>query len=130
LHGPWQLYLHRPSSDPAVRSALEAYGRFTAPSGLSDQLPADYRGTAVLQRSFHRPTGLDDQSQLQLRIVTNFAGPLSLNEHSLGTVTASEQVFDVTRLLQTRNQVRIEVVIDARSVISQPYCDVRLEILA
>jgi hypothetical protein len=83
-----------------------------------------------LERSFHRPTGLSDQSRLQLHWRTTLRGRLTLNGESLGNVDEDESQFDITQHVLTRNRICLEVVIDDTSTIGQPTCDVRLAIFA
>ncbi len=126
LRGPWQLWLAS-ADDPRP---IEPMGRFEAPNGLGDRLPPQYRGPARLERSFHRPTGLQPTSQIHLRIHSDLCGQLSLNGQPLGHLEPGEQRFDITPLLQIRNRICIEVEIDESARMRQPSCDARLEIFA
>jgi hypothetical protein len=106
------------------------HGRFTAPDGLADRLPSNYAGWVRLERSFHRPTGLSNRSRVQLRINTNLTGQLAVNDRTLGATAIGENVFDITSLLQTRNRICLDLLIDASDAMRQPSCDARLEIFA
>jgi hypothetical protein len=74
----------------------------------------------LLQRWFHKPTGLDATSRVHLVIAGALPRRVFLNEHPLAP--ASPGVYEITSLLEVRNRLAIELPEDA------PEVQVRLEI--
>lgn len=72
------------------------------------------------RRRFNRPTSLDDWERVTLEIDrVCCAGEISLNGNAVGTLAPGEYFSaDVTEMLQSRNELRIEI--DPASVLPKP----------
>ena len=81
LNGPWEMIA--PPADEPVRVKL--------PGDWPVVAAACAAGPVVLQRWFHRPTGLDEQTAVQLITSTlPCSGSVSLNDVRLGDITAGQ----------------------------------------
>ena len=94
---------------------------------LNEILPTA-TGQIELERRFHRPTGLDDSTAVELVIgPTAHAREVQLNDVSLSIPPAAGELrFDVTSLLELNNVLRI--VVDGTEAVQ--FNAVRLEIFA
>ena len=120
LRGPWQL-------SPA--SAADPTAIETNVPGDWSALGADFAGPAHFIRKFGLPTNL---SQERISLVIEQVHPrghIELNGQLLGTQTAADgpRQYEVTKLLQLRNTLRIEVEL-ARQAGPGSLGEVRLEI--
>ena len=109
LHGPWQLkILEQIGSDPPHDSA-EFQARI--PSDWGRELGADFRGTAVYRRGFHRPTGLDSNQRVELVVEqVDFQGSVILNGHELGTADLDREFRQpIQAMLMPFNELTIRV---------------------
>ncbi|GAA4426891.1 hypothetical protein [Bremerella cremea] len=99
LNGPWEMLAGLP--DEAARVKL--------PADWPQIVDAVQQGPVVLQRWFHRPTGIDDGSQVQLRLENfPFGGTVSVNDVSLGAFPAlEEQAMAIEMHLEVRNCLTI-----------------------
>ena len=81
LNGPWEMIA--PPADEPVRVKL--------PTDWPVVATACQTGPVVLQRWFHRPTGLDEQTAVQLvASALPCGGSVSLNDIRLGDITAGQ----------------------------------------
>lgn len=121
LKGPWDyewLSGHTPRSEPSTGtppgSAPAAGGRI--------KLPAEWRsvfgssaGTVRFRRRFGRPTNLDPDERVDL-VFDGVGGAVRvlLNGQPLGLIRDTDAAarFDVTTLLQPRNEVTVDVAFD------------------
>lgn len=109
LQGPWQVLPPRASSLPAGDS----------PSDIRTvQLPATWRelfgevsGIAIFQRRFNRPTNLqaDDQVLIRLPERCGLVRTCLLNGNSLRESAGDPHVFDATPQLQEFNQLELQI---------------------
>lgn len=82
LNGPWEMIAGLPDEPERVH----------LPKAWPQVVAAAQAGPVVLQRWFHRPTGIDDGSRVDLVLADlPFAGSVSVNEMSLGRFTPHEQ---------------------------------------
>ncbi|PQO47763.1 hypothetical protein [Blastopirellula marina] len=78
LNGPWEMIAGLPDEPERVH----------LPKGWPQVVAAAQEGPVVLQRWFHRPTGIDDGSRVDLVLADlPFSGSVSVNETSLGRFT-------------------------------------------
>ncbi len=116
LRGPWEVQpLARWSGGDRAASAtapaLPPGTRSNMPADWSDHLGRDFCGRVRYIRHFGLPSGLDRQ---QVWIVCDGAADaaqVTLNDQPLGTIAAPDAParFEVTRLLQVRNILIIDV---------------------
>lgn len=79
LNGPWEMTVGAQAEPTRVK----------LPGSWPQILQAASEGACVLQRWFHRPTGIDDGSQVQLQLTDlPFQGSLEINDASLGDFPA------------------------------------------
>lgn len=100
LRGPWLLKL--PGSEPIGV-------RFDWPPDWSQLAPASPSQPAALLRSFQRPPGLREDRVFVVVESRGGEGRLQLNGQPLGAWQAPVARFDVTSLLQVRNQLQLDV---------------------
>ncbi len=82
------------------------------PADWSTVLGAGFRGRVEYSRFFNRPTGIDTDTRLRLRLdLVDGAATVSLNNEPLGAACWPDfpRHFDITGRLQTRNELRIGV---------------------
>lgn len=101
LNGPWEM------SIDAQQQPL----RVKLPGSWPQILQTASEQAVVLQRWFHRPTGIDDGSQVQLHLIDlPFAGSARLDDTSLGEFPASQHhAIDVKSHLAARNCLTITI---------------------
>ncbi|PQO28310.1 hypothetical protein [Blastopirellula marina] len=76
LNGPWEMITALPDEPQRVK----------LPKGWPEIISAAKQGPVLLQRWFHRPTGIDDGSQVELVLIgLPFSGSVSVNDQSLGS---------------------------------------------
>ena len=118
LRGPWYY-------EPLARTVLLAdgttceepgelprAGRTQMPQDWGATLGHEFRGRVRFRRAFHRPTGLDEFSRVELVVTQVDAfGDVTLNGQRLGSISADRAPgrFDVTNMLQLENQLEIDV---------------------
>ena len=91
-------------SAPATQSI-----RVTLPCRLRDCGLADYTGTVRFTRRFGYPGRIDDYERVWLTFAAVFGrAHASLNNSELGTIAAAAE-FEVTRLLQERNVLQVDI---------------------
>jgi len=119
LRGPWQL----------VASAQDSR-RVRLPDDWPQLIAsAADRGPLILERVFHRPTGLSPDSRVDLRLRLDIPVDVRLNDQPLVPGTSHDGLsFDLRDLLQPTNVLRLETVIDAARQIDQSVWDVWLEL--
>lgn len=101
LNGPWEMTT--PSTDQPRRVKL--------PADWPLVLSACETGPSTLQRWFHRPTGLDDTTAVQL-VLTSLPcrGSVSLNDARLGDFQAGQRdAFDVGKRLTPRGCLKLSL---------------------
>ncbi len=87
LAGPWELQAG--SADP-----------------VRVQLPSDVPSNGQLIRKFHRPSGLDDGTEVRVELAANGAQLIvKLNDQVLSPVSESPLQFDITSQLQSFNSL-------------------------
>jgi hypothetical protein len=117
LRGPWEFEpLTRADIGPDgaivwTTEALPPAGRAQLPASWQDVL-GDFRGRVRFRRRFHRPTNLtvDDRVRIVFEAVGG-SGPVSINEHEIGRLQASDksQAFEITRLLRGNDELVVEL---------------------
>ena len=81
LNGPWEMITGLPDEPQRVK----------LPKGWPEVISASKDGPVLLQRWFHRPTGIDDGSRVELVLVDMpFSGSVSVNDTSLGQFVANQ----------------------------------------
>ena len=125
LRGPWNYQpLARTTWTPTGTSLpteedVPAGGRLNIPSSWEPVLGENFFGQVRFQRYFHSPTGLTEQDQVFIRIdEVDALASVYLNDQPLGDIPpgAGPTRFDVTILLQQRNQ--LEIVVDLPMLLS------------
>ena len=101
LNGPWEMIAGVPDEPTRVK----------LPAAWPQIIQAARSSSIVLQRWFHRPTGIDDGSVVQLKLAElPFSGSISLNDTSLGMFPAQkEHALDVGDHLTDRCCLTISV---------------------
>lgn len=101
LNGPWEMTI----------DAQQAPKRVKLPANWPQILQAAREGTVVLKRWFHRPTGIDDGSQVQLHLIDlPFLAEAWIDDASLGEVVAMQKhAIDVKSHLAARCCLTIEI---------------------
>ncbi|PQO39077.1 hypothetical protein C5Y96_04230 [Blastopirellula marina] len=101
LNGPWEM-----ASD-AQNEPL----RVKLPGSWPQILLTAKEQAVVLRRWFHRPTGIDDGSRVQLHLIDlPFAGSAQIDETSLGEFPVSQQhAMNVKEHLATRSRLTITI---------------------
>jgi hypothetical protein len=105
-------------------------GTVKLPADWRKSFGEDFRGRVCLTRGFNRPTGLEHGSRVFLCITAaSGSADIALNDHSLGRLQAdqAEQRFEITRLLQPSNQLKM--IVDGTSGNLGNLAEVRLEIV-
>lgn len=133
LRGPWEyqpLTCATLLADGGVQMLdrdLPAGGTLELPADWGAILGDDFRGLVRFTRRFAQPTGLDKNSRVWLVIEeVDWLGTVALNGAALGMVRfsaapATDGVsdlacparFDITALLQPRNELTIDVLLPA-----------------
>ena len=104
LRGPWKITpLDLPETPPVQQTLPEDWGELVAISGKGVRL----------QRTFHRPTGLDHSPPVWI-MVTNLrgVGDVRLNGHRLAAFEAdlpTDFRYEVNSLLVPTNSLEIEL---------------------
>lgn len=101
LNGPWEM----------TAGDQHESDRVKLPGAWPQILTAASQGTVILKRWFHRPTGIDDGSQVQLHLIDlPFAGEAWIEDVSLGQFAAMpQQTIDIKQHLGTRCCLTIEI---------------------
>ncbi len=109
LRGPWES---EPLAfvPPRPGEALPGLARTAMPARWADQALAGFAGRVRHRRRFGSPANLDADERVWL----TFAGiadraDVTLNNTSLGRNVVSDEEFDVTALLQPRNELIVDV---------------------
>ena len=140
LRGPWdcqplaRVTLLADGSLREDRSALPSGGTAVLPDDWAAALGADFRGLVRFTRRFAQPTGLTAATRVWLAIDdVDWQARLALNGHDLGCIQLAGSTpsplllaapspglavvcparFDITSLLQPRNELVIEVLLPA-----------------
>ena len=124
LRGPWGCQFRPPR--PSLADCPEESQRIQLPNDLASVIPLEFRGSLLLTRSFHQPSGIDASVQVELVGDCTYPALVRLNGQNLQTVPYTRFRHNVTAALQRRNQLEIELVIDAVGSMDQPMCEVRL----
>ncbi len=119
LRGPWQAALLRADhlDQPAVNLVVGSKIRLPIHTNWRDGpggqwLGPDFRGLVLLERSFGRPTGLDESQQVWLVVeAPHQHGSITLNESPLGKFQAGDPSFSapIRFVMQARNCLQIQV---------------------
>jgi hypothetical protein len=122
LAGPWEFEIlvsmernlasrerERPEGSTPVAHAPGSPIKVTLPCHFRDCGLADYSGAVRFARRFGYPGRIDDYERVWLTFaaVTGRAH-VSLNSSDLGTITGAAE-FEVTRLLQERNVLQVDI---------------------
>ncbi len=119
LRGPWnyvplcRTLWTAAGTSQEIEGPVPAAGRLKMPASWQETLGEDFFGRVCYQRAFHCPTGLTDQDQVFIMIdQVDALGSVTLNGQHLGDIPAGADPtrFEITILLQQRNQ--LEVVVD------------------
>lgn len=129
LRGPWTFQLVSAGELDASGADPADARTFPAPDGLAGRIPSDFRGRVVVERFFHRPTGLEHDTQVRLVVQSPVAFRVALNDGDFAASAGDSISLLVTERLQVRNRLRVELVIDEPDRIRQLSCEARLEIL-
>lgn len=82
LNGPWEM----------IAGLSDEPQRVKLPHDWPEIVSASQAGPVMLQRWFHRPTGIDDGSRVELILVDlPFSGSASVNDTSLGPFPAQQE---------------------------------------
>ncbi len=111
LRGPWDYEVLRDCGRTPLPKEKTA-GRCKLPADWGDQLGDDFRGVVRYVRHFHQPTNLQPHDHVWLVCDGADAhAQASINEQPLGGIPghATSAEFPLTRFLQPRNQVTIDV---------------------
>ena len=115
LKGPWDFAWQK--------GVLEGSGEFAVSGSVS--MPREWNaifgqssGVAQFRRKFHRPTNLDPHERVML-VMTEVrgTGAIQLNQHQLGQFegTGNAVEFEITTLMDSFNEVAVELQFDPRS---------------
>ena len=108
LRGPWECKpLERDGPGP-----LPSPCRVTMPCDWGDSLGHEFRGLVRFRRWFNRPTGLEAHERVWIVVESvDATASVTLNGHPLGEIPlgATYCEFDITALLQPRNELLVEV---------------------
>jgi hypothetical protein len=106
LRGPWQV---EPLLAFESNVPLPAPCRMRMPGRLGDTPLHSFRGRVRFGRAFGYPGRLDEQERVWLTFAgVEGQGMATLNNHLLGDLTATGE-FEVTRLLQRRNILTVDI---------------------
>jgi hypothetical protein len=121
LRGPWQ-YAVVAQSSPKRSGANEEWveplpqGTIHIPADWSAKLGSDFCGRVRYSRNFGKPTGLEMNDHVELVCdCVDPCGCVELNGSTLGSIPLGLRAtrFDITQLLQTRNQLIIDIELPA-----------------
>ena len=130
LRGPWNYVpLCRTVWTAEGKSAEAAgpvppAGRMTIPADWEETLGNEFYGRVRYERHFHCPTGLVQQDQVFVVIdQLDALGSVRLNGQQLGDIPPAAQAtrFEITILLQQRNQLEIIVDLPVTDAESAPF---------
>ncbi len=112
LRGPWSYQVLHDADQPDVAAESLPRGKVTMPADWEASHGHGFRGRVCYGRHFHRPTGLDSDSVVFLRVAAvDETASIRLNGVDLGQVgNAAGGCFDVTSHLNQSN--RLEVMVD------------------
>ncbi|MBI1247641.1 hypothetical protein GC197_07300 [bacterium] len=101
LNGPWEM----------IAGLAEEADRVKLPQGWPQVIEAAQAGPVILQRWFHRPTGIDDGAVVQLQIEgIPLRGSVSINDASLGSFAEfSELALNIHAHLLPRSCLTISI---------------------
>lgn len=114
LRGPWQRRIVDGASARQTQEQMrEQTATIRMPSSWSEDLGADFVGVVCYERMFNRPTGIDDSTDIRLRLL-EVVGKLStvrLNGEILGRIQWPDATIelDLAGKLKRRNQLVIEI---------------------
>jgi hypothetical protein len=142
LRGPWH-WQAAPSKGTKSSTRAEGDDRvpesaepgnpftFTAPDGLRPILAVESITHLRVTRTFHRPTGLDSGSRVDL-VIEPVSAPCTvhLNGVALGSIESGAGRFSIAQHLQPANQLQLDLDLAraGQQESSPPRIDVRLEI--
>ncbi len=134
LRGPWEGELVAADADGHVVETVRVH----MPAAVSSIVRGGFAGTLRLRRRFGCPTCLDPHEAVFLVIAgCRLSGPVSLNGEPLGQIDpepAATTEFDITKCLQDRNELVLELAVAADqtggddTATAMLFDDVRLEI--
>lgn len=124
LKGPWEYEVlgvatalesaaesHAAPNVPATRSDVPLTGTVRMPSAWQDVF-GTFRGSIRFQRRFHAPTNLDEHEKVFV-VFDGIGGTacVAMNDTLLGEIPreTSTAEFDITRLLEKSNRLRVEI---------------------
>jgi hypothetical protein len=126
LHGPWDV--QGSTIDGAAKERT-----IRLPVDLESVFGATWPSPIVFRRRFGCPSNLGPSERVELVIEPiNPRGDVSLNEESLGSLALipNPTRFDITKLLEARNQIELKLDVPSSACSSRHSLDVRLEISA
>lgn len=110
LRGPW----HFEVISIAAGDVASPEGKQQMPADWSRALGSDFRGVVLFSRSFHAPTGLEPDQQVQLTFSSvRSRGTVVLNGELLGPVSDGGASFDIATRLLPFNQLQVEITQDS-----------------
>ena len=119
LRGPWQYTplattrWTRACQSEETGTEVPCPGTMNIPCDWSNALGQDFQGKVLFQRHFHKPTGLQDEDNVRIRIEqVNALADVFLNHEAIGTVKAEDgsTFFDIEDKLEHRNL--LEIIVD------------------
>ena len=129
LRGPWTCR-REPTIAPERRKPKESeLSRFRMPDGLPRVLGDGGHGTVLLERNFHRPTGLVPTVDVQLVVQTVYKGYVLLNDQRHEMPKPGTWGHLIGDQLNAHNRLQIGLVIDEAGSMHQPRCEVWLDIV-
>ena len=119
LRGLWQCtpmattYWTSAGKSEETGTDVPAPGTIKVPGNWDSVVGSQFRGKVLLQRYFHKPTGLEENDVVQIRIEgINALAEVFVNHEAYGSLTVDREgcVFDVSDSLELRNL--LELVVD------------------
>ena len=129
LRGPWQYtplahtYWTSNGQSQEYDTAVPPPGRIKLPADWSIELGGDFRGKVLFQRTFHCPTGLQDNDVVQVQIDSVDAlGTVYVNNNTVGEIQLGQSnlSFEIQQHLEATNLLEILVDLPAIDDASAP----------
>ena len=129
LRGPWQYtplahtYWTADGQSQESNTDVPPPGRLKLPADWSSELGADFRGKVLFQRTFHCPTGLQENDIVQVQIDSVDAlGTVYVNNNTVGELELGQSnlSFEIQQHLEATNLLEILVDLPAIDDASAP----------
>lgn len=120
MRGPWQYEVLHAETPPPSSSGPQ---RVKMPTSWAESLGTGFRGTVRYRRKFNRPAHLDLHERLRLVLEGADAyAEAALNGTPLGRIAGYTlpSTFDVTSLVETRNELVVDVSLPAEGSVLRP----------